>query len=415
MGAKLEFNLTLTQQIKLTPNLALSLELLQLPLLRLEELIKNEIEENPLIEPLDFVYESGGSYYEPLEEREETPVPKLISPEEVLLEQVRLELSGVEREVGKFIVENLDHRGLLKVPVEEVAKRFNLSPELVERVREKVKSFEPVGCGSLTLKEFIRSNLKELGAPKELLDSVEYLELLKEPDKFREITGLSEEQVKELLSLLKRIDLSPLSPALPPVPIKPDLKVYLNQKGEPVVEVNTPSFFKFKVNSYYLKYASREELKKYVTEKYQRALYLKRAIENRTQTLKRLAQLLFKRQIEFLKDGKTLKPLTITELARELSLHESTVSRAIKDKFVETPFGVFPLKSFFKKGIGGESVDDVKALIREIIESEDKTKPLSDSKIASLLEKRGIKIARRTVAKYREEMGIPGAYRRRKR
>jgi len=413
MDNRIEFKLTLSQQLKITPNLALSLELLQLPLARLEELIKNEVEENPLIEPLDFVYESGVSYYEPQEG--ELPIPKPVSPVEALLEQVRLELSGVEREVARFIVENLDCRGLLKVSVEEVARRFNLPLKEVERVRERVKSFEPVGCGSLSLKEFIKANLEELGAPKRLLASVEHLELLREPAKFKEVTGLKEEELKCLLSLLRRVDLSPLSPALPPVPIKPDLKVYLDQKGEPVVEVNSPSWFKFKVNSYYLKHASRGELRRYITEKYQRALYLKKAIENRTQTLKKLGYLLFKRQVDFLKDGKSLKPLTITELARELSLHESTVSRAIKDKFVETPFGTFPLKSFFKKGIGGESVDSIKALIKEIIDSEDKSKPLSDSKIASVLKERGIKIARRTVAKYREEMGIPGAYHRRKR
>jgi len=100
-------------------------------------------------------------------------------------------------------------------------------------------------------------------------------------------------------------------------------------------------------------------------------------------------------------------------VASKVGVHESTVSRAVKDKFVETPFGIFPLKLFFPKGVDGASADSVKELIREIVESEDKRKPLSDSKIAEILRERGIKLARRTVAKYREEMGIPSAFKRR--
>ncbi|MEO2067936.1 MAG: RNA polymerase sigma-54 factor, partial [Desulfurobacteriaceae bacterium] len=186
-------------------------------------------------------------------------------------------------------------------------------------------------------------------------------------------------------------------------------------KDDVIVEAVNPKNFSIKINSYYLKYASNEELKKFIEENYKRALGLKKAIEQRAETLKKIGKAIFRIQKEFLKDGETLKPLSYQEIAEMLSLHESTVSRAVKDKFVETPFGTFPLKFFFRRGISKKSVDSIKEKIRKIIESEDKKKPLSDSKIAEILKSQGIKIARRTVAKYREEMGIPGAFERRER
>jgi len=412
MENRLDFGLTLSQQLKLTPNLVLGLELLQVPLLELEEILKNEIEENPLIEPIDFIYESSATYYEPSESEESSPPPSPVSPRQRLAEQINLEFEGLEREVALFILNNLDSRGLFTLPVWEVLERFQIDENSFHSIREKLKALEPAGCGSLTLEELIEAQLREMGAPQRLLKAVKRLELLKTPEKLKEEFELTDEEVKELLSLLRHVDLSPLDEGFGAVRVKPDVKVWL--KGERVeVKVFLPEWLNFKINSYYLKHATREELKKYINEKYQRALYLKKALENRRETLERLTRAVFSRQKEFLKDGKTLKPLSIAQVAAELSLHESTVSRAVKDKFVETPFGIYPLKFFFRKGVSGTAVDRVKEMIRELIEKEDKKKPLSDSKIAALLKEKGVKVARRTVAKYREEMGIPGAYDRR--
>ena len=411
MDGKLGTSLVLTQQLKLTPNVIFSLELLQLPLFQLENILRNEIEENPLIEPLDFVYESSPVYYEPSEDEESSPLPSPVSVRQQLINQVNLEFDGVEREIATYMVDNLDRKGLLTLPLEEIARSFKVSVELVESVRKKLKEFEPVGCGSLTLGELLESQLKEVGAPEKFIKAARSFESVKSKEEFLEKSGLNKEELEEFLSYLKRVDLLPFEDGFGVVRIKPDIRVWL-EGDEVKVEVLTPKSFEFRVNSYYLKYAEREELRRYLNEKYQRALYLKRAIESRVETLSKLSKAIFERQREFLRDGKTLRPLTISQVALQVSLHESTVSRAVKDKFVETPFGVYPLKSFFKKGISGTSVEEVKGLIKELIENEDKRKPLSDSKIASLLGERGIKIARRTVAKYREEMGIPGAYRR---
>jgi RNA polymerase sigma-54 factor len=427
--AELRYDLELSLQLKLTPSIYLHLEVLQLPLLKLEEVIKNEIEENPLLEIEEeeetesreveekeipeFIFEGGNLF--PAEEEERSVIPSRISLRESLLQQATAELEGKELEVAKTIIENLDERGFLSLKEEEIAEELSTSVELVKKVREVVKHFTPVGCGSYSVKEAFKAQLQELEVPEKFISALEHLEALsKGRREFQKETGLTDREIDEFLTLLRRLDPQPGNLGDFNLRIVPDLRVYL--KGDDVkVEVLQPRTFNLKINTFYLKYATREELKKYIYEKYQRAINLRKAIEQRNETLKKIGKAVFEHQKDFLKDGKTLKPLSYHEVAERLSIHESTVSRAVKDKFVETPYGVYPLRFFFKKGISGISTESVKELIRQIIEKEDKKKPLSDSKIAEILKKKGIKIARRTVAKYREEMGIPSAFERRER
>jgi len=421
----------LSLQLKLTPNVLLNLELLQLPILKLEEAIRKEIEENPLLEieenqdeneevekentVYDFVIEDGNiAFYEP-KESEDVVIPSGKTLQEILIEQARLELRSREFPIAKFIIENLDERGYLLLSEEEISKELKVPLEKVKEVREKVKRFHPVGCGCYDLLESFKVQLEELEVPEKFLKALEKLKLLRKGrERFKREVGFSEKEVEEFLKVLQRLDPEPGNLGTFNVKVVPDLKVKLVE-DKILVEVVNPKSFSVKVNSYYLKYATTEELKKFIEENYKTALGLKKAIEQRAETLKKIGKVIFKVQKEFLKDGKTLKPLSYQEVAKALSLHESTVSRAVKDKFVETPFGTFPLKFFFRRGISEESVDSIKEKIRKIIESEDKKKPLSDSKIAEILKSQGIKIARRTVAKYREEMGIPGVFERRER
>ena len=426
MRQQIEFNLSLTQQLKLTPSVVLSLKLLQLPVASLEEFLRNEVESNPLIEleeeasssiaseqkeSFDFVFE-GGNVFVP-EERDEVVVPSRESVYEKLRQQVFSEFEGKAREIALYILENLDSKGFLTLSVEEISSRFGVSTEFVEEVRNRFKRLTPVGCGSYSLRELLQVQLEEMGAPPKLINSLSYLEYISSPSTFRAKAGLTEGEFEELLSYLRRCDTRPGEGGEFNTAVKPDARVWLDRDGTVRVEVLLPGFFNFRINSYYLKHASREELKKFIQEKYQRALWLKKAIDQRRETLEKVLKALFERQKEFLKDGKTLKPMTLSDLASSLSIHESTVSRALKDKLIETPYGTYPAKFFFKKPFNSSSSGDVKEAIREIIESEDKSKPYSDSKIAQLLKERGFKVARRTVAKYREEMGIPGAFRRR--
>jgi len=422
-------DLKVAQQLKLTTAVRLGLELLQLPLPELENALKREIEENPLIEleeeketspfaepelpreDFSFVFEGGNLFV--AEESEPLPLPYRESVGELLKRQAQVEFEGKELQLALYLIENLDENGFFREPLGEVASRFGLSETEAEGVRQRLLRFTPVGCGAKSLEESFKVQLEELSAPPSFVRAVEFLPLLsRSRDKFLKESGLSREEFEEFLSLLRRLDPAPGRDLGAVIPVKPDLKVWL--EGEEVkVEAPQVELFNFKVNSKYLRLVKEEEARRFVREKYQRALFLKRALEQRRETLLKVGRAVFERQKEFLKSGKGLKPLTYSQVASKVGVHESTVSRAVKDKFVETPFGVFPLKLFFPKGVDGASADSVKELIREIVESEDKRKPLSDSKIAEILRERGIKLARRTVAKYREEMGIPSAFKRR--
>lgn len=430
MRQQFELNVNLTQQLKLTPSVVLKLHLLQLPLVSLEEFLKNEIETNPLIEveeeelsvqkteketssdeSFDFVFEGGNLFISEENEREVFPFRESIYDK--LKRQVLLEFDGLDRDVALYILENLDFRGFLLVPEDEISSRFGISPERVRKVRERFKRLTPVGCGSYSIGELLQVQLEEMGAPQKLIDSLSFLEYISSPSTFMLKSGLTKEEFEELLSYLKRCDTRPGEGGEFNTAVKPDAKVWLSRDGDIRVEVLLPKYFNFRINSYYLKHAAREELKKFIKEKYQRALWLKKAIDQRRETLERVLKELFNRQKEFLKDGKTLKPVTLSEIASSLSIHESTVSRALKDKLIETPFGVYPAAFFLSRQVASSHQEEVKKAIRKIIEGEDKRRPYSDSKIAELLKEKGFKVARRTVAKYREEMGIPAASKRR--
>ena len=413
MKQKFEFSQLLSHSLKLTPSVSLSLEVLQLPILELEEFLKNEVESNPTIEvdeDVSFVLENSRTFSPEGEEPFEISRSKLKS--ELLREQINLEFDGLEREIALFMVNNLNGSGLLTLPEEEIAEKFGVNLEVVKSVRERVKRLEPVGCGSLSVRELLSVQLEEMGAPQKFLDSLSHLDLIGSPSTFRERAGLSSKEFEEFLSYLKRCDLRPFEDGELSVRVFPEAKVFL-ESGRVKVEVFSPKKFKFRINTHYLRYATSEELKRYIRENYQRALSLKRAIEQREETLKKVVEAVFTEQKQFLIDGKTLKPLNLFRIDGLVSLHESTVSRCVSGKFVETPFGIYPLRFFFPKGSGDVTTEKIKELIREIIEKEDKSKPLSDDKISKILKDKGFRVARRTVAKYRESMGIPSAFKRR--
>jgi len=408
MNSRLE--LSVSPSLKLTPSLALNLKLLQLPALGLSEFIENELASNPLVEDYSFVFESSRNFT-PEEEYEKEAV-YLISVGESLKAQAAAEFDGSEREIAFFMVENLDERGFLTLTEGEIAEKFRVSLEVVRKVRSILKTFEPVGCGSYSLKELLEIQLKEMGAEEKFLRALNYLDCVNSPSTFKVKTGFSDGDYQSFLSLLKRCDPSPGKGIFQRVPVKPEGRVWLDG-GNVKVEMYQHVKFNFTLNTRYLRYASSDELKKYLREKYQRVLWLKKSLEQRAETLKKVVRTVFEFQREFLKDGRTLKPLSLSDISKATSLHESTVSRALKDKFIETPYGLFPLR-FFLSNSRTRYSERVKEAIREIVESEDKERPLSDSKIAEILKSMGFNVARRTVAKYRESLGIPSAFRRKK-
>jgi len=411
MEHRLEISTSL--ELRLTPSLYQNIQLLQLPILTLETFIRDEVESNPLIEVEETVWEQVDF---PIERDEEFDIlslqPSIPSLRERLISQARLELEGHLLKAAELIIDNLNRSGYLELGEDRIAETLGIGTEEVKRVREVIKRLEPVGCGCYSLKESFKVQLEELGFPKKFTEAVEKIELLRRSRKrFLEETGFKEEELEEFLKAIRLLNPEPGNVESRAVMVVPDVEVFL-EDGELRVKLNVPEQFRFRVRNDYLRYATTQELKKFLTEKYQRAINLKRAIEQRNRTLKAVTEAVFRHQIQFLKDGKSVKPLLYRDIAERLSIHESTVSRAVKEKFVQTPFGVYPFKHFFRRPVSGTSRDKVKEEIRRIIEGE--KSPLSDGKIARLLSERGIRVARRTVAKYREEMGIPNAIERRR-
>ena len=292
MEQRFEQNLKLSLQLKLTPGVYLHLEVLQLPLLKLEEAVKNEIEENPFLEleegeetgrperneeiP-DFIFEGGNVF--PVEEEREAVIPAKLSLRESLLQQARAELDEEEFRIAKMIIDNLNERGFLTLSESEIAENLSVPEKTVRHVRETVKRLSPAGCGSYSVKEAFKVQLEELEAPKKFISALDALELLqKNRKKFQEKTGLTDSELEEFIRVLRRLDPQPGNTGDFNVRIVPDLRVYL-KGGKPIVEILQPGRFNLKINTFYLKYATREELKKYIHEKYQRAINLKKAIE----------------------------------------------------------------------------------------------------------------------------------------
>ena len=314
-----------------------------------------------------------------------TEIPEENSLRDLLLQQARLEFEGKEYEIAEFIINSLDRKGFLNESVKEISKVLKVSTEEVERVRNAIKHFEPPGCACYSLRESLSVQLEELDAPKKLVSALEHLEVaLKDWKLFLKVSGLSEEEGERLKGLLKRTSSSP-GASETVKPLRPDIVVFFD--GENVeVEVFNPEI---------------EHLNQ----------FWKMLVKKRAETLKTIAEFVFRVQKEFLKDGKTLRPLTMSEVAENLKLHVSTVSRAVKEKYVETPFGMFPFSKFFQKPQSLLSQRIEKAII-EIVKSE--KQPLSDAQISEILLSKGLKVSRRTVTKIRQELGIPNSRERKK-
>ncbi len=462
---ELKQQLKLTPQLILTPQLKLVLKVLQLNTLELNEFLLQEAQTNPFLE-LEYrdlpdipertsmqeervLQEESGEetefwekpFHLPVEAsspEEEFSWERILKSEESLFDylmwQVRLkDFSPFEREIARFIVGNLDERGYLRLSVEEVAKELNTSVEKVEDVRKRLMFLDPVGVASRDLKECLSAQLEFMGYKE---DSLPYLlvqkhleELEKGIEYLSETYGYALEDLEEAYSVIRSLDPYPARNYFNvlPVYVEPDL-VFYKEEGEWKVEVVKDRTIKVKINSNYEKilnsakdYGLEKKEKKFLRQKFRDAEAILKALDSRYSSLYKVGEAILRHQIEFLEKGsRYLKPMTLKVISEATGLHESTVSRIISSKYVQTPQGLFSLKFFFSVGYessSGESVSSkaVKEYIKELISKEDPASPLSDSAISKLLkEKYGIKIARRTVTKYREALGIPSARQRKK-
>lgn len=463
MGLEQRTDLRLTQKLALTPQLQLQLKLLQLPQLELSQYIQLELMENPILE-LDEEAEniqeqenevSSEEYEEPVAvdklekimideyfaERaddgrdlgyfnpgiEEKPSFELFCSTtadlwEHLLWQLRLSKAPDEiRAVAEVVIGNIDEDGYLKATEEEIAKMADTDNETVKKAIELVQEFDPPGVAARDIKECLILQLKALGLANTLVQSFieEHLEDIKKKkyENMAKRFGISIDEVIKSVKIIEKLEPRPgrnFSKTQANIPV-PD--VYVNKvEGEYQIILNDEGIPKLRLSKIYRELFAEKNLpvqeKKYLREKFKNAVELLRSIEQRNKTIYRVTESLVKFQKEFFDKGVSyLKPLNLKDIAEDLGLHESTISRVTSNKYLACEHGLFNFRFFFSNALssnhGGISTTLVKDLIQKIISEEDHANPLSDKEISDILKKQGIDIARRTVAKYREELKIP--------
>jgi RNA polymerase sigma-54 factor len=341
-----------------------------------------------------------------------------------LMWQLRLsDLCDAEKEVGAIVIGSLDKDGYLPIQVEELAFLANTWPDvaIVDRVLARIQDFDPPGVAARTLSECLLIQLRQLGMDGDSLPARivrEFLLMLESRrfDRLARELGVSIEQIAEATKVISVLEPKPGRDFSDTDTryVTPD--VYVHKVGEEyVVTLNEEGLPRLRVSSFYRRMLGQNgspEARGYIQEKMRAAAWLIKSIHQRQRTLYMVTSSIVKFQREFLEHGVShLRPLVLKDVANDIGMHESTVSRATAGKYVHTPQGTFELKYFFTSSLrGGQgaevSAESVKEKIREIIAKEDARKPLSDQYIAEMLGKEQIDIARRTVAKYRELMGI---------
>lgn len=471
--AKMSLNLKQTQSLTMTPQLQQAIKLLTLTHLEMTNIISQEMVENPLLEELggeaskseieidrderkettsdDFsgpeLVDSGkddfdwDKYVESYNTSSSSPNTKefagkddgpnyenMVSRGNTLTEhlewQLRMEnLSIDEYEFAVNVVHNLNDDGYLAENIEELIATSKLEREDALEVLFIVQHLDPVGCATSSLRECL---LVQVQALEEQVPLVELLirnhldDLMKKDYKtVAKELGVDVEKIREAELIIHSFHPKPgrlISPedihyVVPDIYIKQvgnEFQVVLNDEGVPRLRVSK-LYQELMKSSDVVNDAASE----YVQDKLRSALWLIKSIENRQKTIEKVAWAILKYQPEFFKKGAAyLRPMILKDIANEIGMHESTVSRVTTNKFMHTPIGTFELKYFFSTGIGGKNGgidiagESLKLKIKELIDNEDSKKPLSDQRIADILSKSDIKVARRTVAKYRESLNI---------
>lgn len=433
------------------PGLIYALKMLKLGIMELSDLVAQEMEENPFLEeveeppPNDMVAEERGEEgsvwedYMPFLPDLETPSPEeerykgiesIAAPppslHEHLFWQLALsELSEEEKRIGEEIVEHIDSSGYFRGDLEEIARYMGKDKEEVEKVLTFIQGLDPPGVGARDLRECILLQLKALGLEGGIEWKIveDHLEDLETDDGIRKISeelGIEGSKVEKAIGLIKSLNPVPGSEYEheKAMPIIPDIIVE-GKGGEYEIRVNEDPLPPIRINPYYKKIMSNkdpslEDVRSFLKSKFRSAMWVIKGLEQRRENLRKVAEYIINYQKDFLEKGPLfLKPLKLKDIADKLGLDPSTVSRIVAGKYVQTPRGIFELKRFFDQGIrkGKEMVSatSIKEMIRELIAQEDKRMALTDKEIAEILRRRGIEIARRTVAKYREELGIPSS------
>ncbi len=344
--------------------------------------------------------------------------------------QLRMEdLSNLERQIGDVIINNLDPSGYLEVDLVELGKMAKRPPSEVDEIRILIQTLDPVGCASFDLTDCLLSQAKIFENRSPLIENIirNHLGELQRRDyqKISKMTGASLQSIQLAESAIQEFHPRPgrLINSDDTQYVTPDIYVK-KVGGEFIVQVNDDGIPRLRVSKLYqdmLGKKSDKAAKEYVQEKIKAAMWLIKSIQNRQKTIVRVAKAIVRRQQDFFQKGaKYLRPMILKDVAEEIGMHESTVSRVTTNKFLYSPLGVFELKYFFNSGVGGKGGSDdvssevLKLKIQKLIDSENPKKPFSDQKIVALLDRENIKLARRTVTKYREVLGIDSSSKRKK-
>jgi RNA polymerase sigma-54 factor len=442
----------LTHKLVMTPQLQQAIKLLQLSRIELVETVRQELAENPALEEAAEPKAEDGTddlnglynYLNPYgrskgavqtEAREFSNFEAYTADRETLTEHLLRQLlmtspSAEEEKIGCLIAGSLNRDGYLTVPIEEISEMSACDPEKVERVLVLMQSFDPPGVCARNLGECLILQLQQSHAENDLAIQIVtgYLEQLAKRD-FREISkalGVKPEEVRSAAELITTLEPRPgrqfgdealqyIEPDIFVSKIKDEFVISMNNSGLPLLRIS--SFFKEA-----LKNGKKitNESNDYLRDKLRSAQWLIRSIHERQRTVYRVMESILKFQYDFFENGIAhLKPMVLRDVAEDIDMAESTVSRVTANKYAHTPHGIFELKYFFSSHVNsraGEPVSStvVQEKIRRIVAAENPQKPLSDDRIAKILQAAGIDIARRTVAKYRENVGIPASNRRRR-
>jgi RNA polymerase sigma-54 factor len=365
------------------------------------------------------------------EEHEEFPIENTLTRPPNLADHLTWQLSMSDasprtKEIAQFIIGNIDEDGYLRASSEEIVASGGYEPDEVQTAIEAVQSLDPIGVGARDLRECLLLQLRFLEVDAPLVEVIirdhwdEFMQRKFVP--LAKTLGIDMKSLEGIVEIIKHLDPKPGRKYSNERAIYVEPDVYVHKVGdEYVIVLNEDGMPKLRINSGYRSMLNSMDSKQdgetvnYIKDKIRSAVWLIKSLDQRQRTIYKVAESIVKHQREFLEKGiDFLRPLVLRDVADDIQMHESTVSRVVSNKYMHTPRGLFLMKYFFHSGIDSDSGEDISSLtvkkkIQSFIESEDPRKPLSDSKIMKILNDEGINIARRTVAKYRDELNIPSS------
>lgn len=447
MNFNQSLDLNQSQKLIMTTTLKQSLNILNMSKLEVEEVVLKEAEENPLLEVErnsevnweEYIKNTEKSTHINKSELSYNPdndinLENIIKDSSNIYDHLKLQISlykldKKEIKVCDYIIDSLDEDGYLRIDENEIIDILNIDKSLFYNCLDKVQQLEPSGVGARNLSECLIIQMRNLGIYNEILEEIVKNDLnLVGNNKHKEISkkyDISIQRCIELINIIKTLDPKPgtILSVEKSIYVQPDVVVE-KIDNEFIVYSDKNDDCKIRINNFYKEVLKNvqydKNAKDFIKEKLNSATGLIKNIESRRNTILKIAEEIVASQEDFFRHGiKYIKPMKMKDIANTLDFHESTISRGVNGKYMLTPFGLFEFKYFFSSSLetkddGVVSSTSIKKIIQETIKGENKNKPLSDEQISKMLKDKGLNVARRTVAKYREELGILSSSKRKK-